>query len=469
MIIEQCDLIVIGAGPAGMAASLEADQHGVKVVMLDEQLSAGGQIYRNVLGASRKQEVILGSDYTDGRNIAEGLSQSCVEHRAGVTVWQVGEDGNVAYSKDGVAKKIRGRHIILATGAIERSVPVPGWTLPGVMTAGAAQILLKTSGLVASEAVLVGSGPLLYLVAAQLLAAGHPPIAMVETQSFSDFRAASTHLGGALQGWRLLVKGLGLITKLKLAGVRRYTGASDISICGEINAEAVKFTSGGRAYRIETGTVLLHLGVVPNTQITRSLRLDHRYDDVQRCFHPVIDAFGQSSSGMISIAGDGAGIAGAVSAFLSGKIAALNAMSAINRISHQDRNAACIPIIRKRVRENAIRPFLDRSYAPPNFILRPADATIVCRCEEVTAGEIRSHAALGCKGPNQAKAFSRSGMGPCQGRLCGLIVTEILAAENKQTQQETGMYRIRTPIKPITLKELASLQHEENEQSKNDQ
>jgi octopine oxidase subunit A len=460
MTTKQCDLIIIGAGPAGMAAAMEADQRGAQVTLLDEQPAVGGQIYRNVLGASPRQKTILGTDFCQGRHLAEMLVRSDVDHRAGVTVWHAGTDGTVCtvtYIKDGIAKQVQGRHILLATGAIERPVPLPGWTLPGVMTAGAAQIMMKTGGLVADGAVLVGSGPLLYLVAAQMLAAGCPPKALVETQSFSDMRAAMSHLAGALRGWRQLVKGLGLIARLKRAGVRRYTSARDIEIVGNTAAGAVCFTSAGRAHRIETDTVLLHLGVVPNIQISRALDLDHRYDDAQRCFHPATDIYGQTSAPLISIAGDGAGISGAKAAALSGRIAALNALSVMGRISSQDRDAASAPLLRKRAGEIAIRPFLDRAFAPPDTILRPDDATIVCRCEEVTAGEIRRCAALGCKGPNQTKAFTRAGMGPCQGRFCGLTVTEILAGETDQTPDETGAYRIRAPIKPVTLRELASL------------
>jgi hypothetical protein len=114
------------------------------------------------------------------------------------------------------------------------------------------------------------------------------------------------------------------------------------------------------------------------------------------------------------------------------------------------------PLKKKRAKELAVRPFLDRAYPPFEQCLKPANETIICRCEEGTAGDIRRFASLGCKGPNQAKAFGRAGMGPCQGRFCGLTVTEILAQETGQTQLETGALRIRAPLKPVTLGELAA-------------
>jgi hypothetical protein len=170
---------------------------------------------------------------------------------------------------------------------------------------------------------------------------------------------------------------------------------------------------------------------------------------------PVTDAFGQTSNPMLSVAGDGAGIGGAIVAALSGQLSALGAVQRLGLIPKETLETVAAPLLKVRTYERAIRPFLDRAYPPSPDILRPADKTIICRCEEVTAGDIRRYAALGCKGPNQAKAFGRSGMGPCQGRFCGLTVTEILASENGLSQQETGVFRIRAPLKPVTLGELA--------------
>ncbi len=231
------DIAVIGAGPAGMSAALEAEQHGASVVVLDEQSQPGGQIYRNVLSASQRKISILGSDYANGAQIAEPFSKASVTSLTGVTVWQVTQSGAINFSKDGKADQISARHIIVATGATERAVPIPGWTLPGVLTAGAAQILLKSGGLAASSAVLIGAGPLLYLVAAQLVDAGFPPKAVIETQQPADLRAAMKHLPGALKGWRYLLKGARIIVRLKRAGIHRYTGASKIEILGDDQAE----------------------------------------------------------------------------------------------------------------------------------------------------------------------------------------------------------------------------------------
>lgn len=451
------DIVVIGAGPAGMAAATEAARYGASVCVLDEQRQAGGQIYRNVENCEPMQKNVFGRDYLTGKVLVAGLKASNADHRAGVVVWSVGTDGLVTYSKDNRAQQVQGNHVIIATGALERPVPIPGWTLPGVMTAGAAQIMMKGDGLVAQDAVLVGSGPLLYLVATQLIAAGSPPKALIETQTKRNFIAALPHIFGALMDWQQLFKGLGFLITLKRAKIPRYAGAKHIAVEGDECAQAVTFFTGSKTHRIETQTVLLHQGVVPNTQISRSLNLDHHYDNAQRCFHPVTDAFGQSSNPRFSIAGDGAGIGGAKAASLSGRMVALNALLQIGKLDEATRNKASGILKRKRRAERAIRPFLDALYSPPSSLFLPEDDTIICRCEEIKAGDIRRYASLGCATPNQVKVHGRCGMGPCQSRNCGLTVTELLAAENGTTQEAVGAFRIRAPLKPIALPEMAAL------------
>lgn len=451
------DIAILGAGPAGMAAARLAAEKGASVALIDEQAAPGGQIYRSILGASEKRKKILGAAYSEGHELAAGIDHGNIKHIPSATIWKVGEDGTVTYSAGGKAVRVSADHTIVATGALERPMPVPGWTLPGVMMAGAAQILLKSSGMVPQNAVLAGAGPLLYLIAAQLIKAGAPPKALVETQTTGDFLAALKHLPGALSGWSYITKGRAMLAEIRAAGVPRHTGASDIRIEGDAKATGISFNTGGRRQRLDCDTVLLHCGVVPNTQVTRSLRLDHVWDGQQHCFKPAVDDWGQTALPAISVAGDGGGIGGAKAAALKGRLAALNALALIGRIEKSERDAAAPEIRAALAREMAVRPFLDRLYAPPAAVRMPADETVVCRCEEVTAGIIRSYVKLGCTGPNQTKAFGRTGMGPCQGRYCGLTVTEILAAENGLSQQEVGAYRIRSPLKPISLGELASL------------
>jgi NADPH-dependent 2,4-dienoyl-CoA reductase/sulfur reductase-like enzyme len=455
--MQRRDLVVIGAGPAGMAAAAQACGLGLTVTVLDEQPRAGGQIYRDVDRVAQQRARILGADYTYGTRLTAGLRETGIDHVANAVVWAIEEGFRVSYTQNGQGAQIVADRILLATGALERPMPLPGWTLPGVMTAGAGQILLKQSGLVAQRAVLVGSGPLLYLIAAQMVRAGTPPVAMVETQSRNDLMLAMRHIGGALRGWRYLLKGLRMLSEILRAGVPRYTAATNIAIEGDGRAQALSFTSRGQSHRIDCETVFLHHGVVPNTQAARSLGVTHTWDAAQNSFSPEVDEWGHTDVPGVFIAGDGAGIGGAKAAEIAGRIAVLKMAADAGRVSVAERDQQAKPLRRSFDQELVARPFLDAAYPPYAGSIAPDDATVICRCEEVTAGDIRRYAKLGCLGPNQTKAFGRAGMGLCQGRYCGLTVTALLAEANGQTPDQTGYYRIRPPLKPVTLGELAAM------------
>jgi len=151
---ESAGLVIIGAGPAGMAAAITSANHGNRVVLLDEQPSPGGQIYRNINRSTVRRDKILGADYLHGRTLTENLDKPQISYRPNAKVWRVDDDGQICYSVGARATRLTAKQIIIATGALERPVPLPGWTLPGVMSAGAAQILLKSSGLVPANTVL---------------------------------------------------------------------------------------------------------------------------------------------------------------------------------------------------------------------------------------------------------------------------------------------------------------------------
>jgi len=450
------DIAIIGAGPAGMAAAVAAAATGARVAVLDEQDACGGQIYRAIQRATPERLRILGPDYAAGRALADRFAASGAQHITGAAVWQVTREHAVHYLRNGSVASLQARQVILCTGAMERPFPIPGWTLPGVLTAGAAQILLKSANVVPAEpVVLAGCGPLLYLLGWQYVRAGVPIRAIVDTTDGTDYQRALAHLGGALAGWRYLKKGLALMRALKRGGVPFYKGATALSVEGTDAVRALRFTSRGQPQRIETRAVLLHQGVVPNTQFSWALRAAHRWDDTQLCWQPVVDEWGMLDVPGILVAGDGRGIGGAVAAALQGELAGLAAAHNVGKLDGAQRDRMAAPL-RTALRSHlSIRPFLDALYRPKPANRVPADDVVVCRCEEVTAGDIRSFVALGCSGPNQAKSFGRCGMGPCQGRQCGLTVTEIIADARGVPPQEVGYYRIRPPIKPVTLGELA--------------
>lgn len=453
------DAAIIGAGPAGLAAAkLLADQ-GARTLLLDEQPMPGGQIYRNLEDSSAPKLHTLGPDYASGIPLVVGMRRSDVEYRPDSAVWNISSAGEIWFNEAGVARHVIARKIILATGALERPMPLPGWAFPGVMTAGALQILLKTAALVNLGVILIGSGPLLYQLAWQYVRAGAPVLVVLDMSRRADRIASLAQLPGALRGagWQYLLKGLRMFERLARAGVPIYRDVSNVVIEGTDKVSAVSFTHGRKKLRLPAHTVGLHAGVIPATHIPNALGCEMAWDTVQHCFRPALDDWGNSSVENILIAGDGGGIGGARVAEHAGRLTALETLRHLGRIDVATRDQMAAPDQKGRRAHLTIRPFLDRRFPPPAEILRPADDTIVCRCEEVMAGQIRAVARAGCQGPNQAKAFLRAGMGACQGRICGPVVTDLMAEIHDRSPAEIGAYHIRPPFKPVTVGELASL------------
>lgn len=446
------DLVVIGGGPAGLAAASLAARAGVSTVLFDENPGVGGQIYRAITTTPVADRRVLGDDYWAGAELAAEAKASGALIVNGATVWNLDPQKIVGVSIAGKARMIEAKRVIIATGSQERPFPIPGWTLPGVMTAGGAQTALKAQGLVpAGRTVLAGNGPLLWLLAAQTLRAGGWIDAILDTTPRRNWLQALAHLPDfALSPY--FAKGLALLREVKAkVPVHRV---DKIEAVGKEKLSEVACTSGGRERRLPADLLLLHQGVVPNVNLANAAGVEHVWNDRQLCFVPVLDVdFGSSVPG-VAVAGDGAGIAGGTAAAERGRIAAIAAVRAL-------RPEATLPdtraIRQKLQREEMGRAFLDWLNRPAESFRQPEGETLACRCEEVTAKQVRDMARIGCEGPNQMKAFLRCGMGPCQGRLCGLTVTELIAAERKMTPADVGYYRLRPPVKPITLAELASL------------
>jgi NADPH-dependent 2,4-dienoyl-CoA reductase/sulfur reductase-like enzyme len=454
---ESYELAVIGAGPAGMAAGIGAAELGIDTVVLDEQATPGGQIYRSIGETPLRNPAILGEAYWRGAPLVEAFHASAVQYVPQATVWSVSREGEIGVSVGGSARMLSAKRVILATGALERPFPIQGWTLPGVMTAGAAQILLKSAAMVGSGRVLLaGTGPLLWLLAAQYLRAGGMLTAILETVPRGNVGRSLPFLPGFLRS-SYFREGFELVAEVRR---RAHLVRSVIALGasgGNRLTDVTYRTAGGLEVTLRADTLLLHQGVVPNVNLALAIGCKHVWNETQLCFVPVLDAWGQSSVGTVAIAGDGGGIAGAVAAEQRGRLAALDAAHRLGRIdaASRDRMAASH---RGALREaQRGRGFLDRLFRPAERFRLPRGQTLVCRCEEVTARQVRDAAALERIGPNQLKAFLRCGMGPCQGRLCGLTVTEMLADAHGVTPDEIGYYRLRPPVKPITIGELASL------------
>ncbi|MDB5365326.1 MAG: ooxA [Rhodospirillales bacterium] len=455
--MSRLDLLIVGAGPAGMAAALAARRHGLEVMVIDDQPTPGGQIWRSVEQAARRDD-ILGPSYVEGRAVAEAFRASGVIYQPGAQLWQLEPGFRAFVSRNRQAQVIEAKAVILATGAQERPVPFPGWTLPGVLTVGAAQILLKNAGQIPAGPVwIAGSGPLPLLYAVQLLRAGGQVAGYLDTTPAGQWRAALRHLPRALCASGDLAKGLSWAAMLRRkAPVIR--GVIEIEALGDGRIETLRYRTADRATAtVEANTLLVHEGVVPNIHAALSLDCTVAWDPAQDCYAPIVDRWGESSQVDLFVAGDGAGIAGAKAAQLRGELATLRVAVKLGSTSEDAAAVAARPIRRKLDRELAVRPFLDALFRPRPQVFAPADKTIVCRCEEITAGEIRALASVGRPGPNQIKAATRAGMGPCQGRQCGYTVTRIVGAAQNRPPAEVGFFHIRPPLKPVTLGELAAL------------
>jgi thioredoxin reductase/bacterioferritin-associated ferredoxin len=458
---DRYDVAVIGAGPAGLAAATVTAHAGLTTVVLDDNPGVGGQVWRAATTTPVQDRRVLGEDYWKGQEIVGSFEASGANHAAGAAVWSLSREREIGVSFGGGARMLEARRVIIATGALERPFPIPGWTLPGVMSIGGAQTLLKASGLFpGGRVVLAGAGPLLWLYAHQMLQAGGKIHAILDTSDGAAPRQAFKHALPFMTS-PYLVKGLKLMASVRRR-TRVLTGITSLAADGRDKVETVIFRRGSEgSQRMAADVLLLHQGVVPNVNLAMAAGVEHRWDDRQLCFVPLLDTYGGTSIEGVAIAGDGAGIAGAEAAVERGRLAGIAAVRALNGEIGKLPDEA---VSRKTLAKYAgARAFLDTLYRPAHVFRVPSGDTIVCRCEEVTAQQVVDNVRIGCTGPNQLKSFLRCGMGPCQGRMCGLTVTELIAETRGVAPAEVGYYRLRPPVKPIALAELASMPKTEND------
>lgn len=457
---DETDLLIVGAGPAGMAAAVTARRHGLSVRVVDDQPAPGGQIWRGIETVAVTPRLTrLGAAYGAGVERAAAFRACGALYEPECQLWQIEPGSRAFVTREGRARRFGAKAVLLATGAQERPVPFPGWTLPGVLTVGAAQILLKTADSVPSSPVwIAGCGPLPLLYMTQLLAAGGRIAGFLDTTPRGRLGAALRHLPQGLGRFGDLAKGLSWSLALRRAGVRVIRNVAELRAEGEGRLQRLRYrTQEGREAEVAAEVLLVHEGVVPNIHAPLALGCAVRWHEGQHCHVPVLDGWGETSQANVFVAGDGAGIGGAEAAEPRGRISALRVAARFGKLGEDGAEAAARTERARLSHGLALRPFLDALYAPRPQVFAPADETLVCRCEEVTAGELRARAVQGRPGPNQLKAFTRAGMGPCQGRQCGYTMAHIVAAAQNRPIEEVGFYRIRPPLKPVTLGELASL------------
>jgi NADPH-dependent 2,4-dienoyl-CoA reductase/sulfur reductase-like enzyme len=457
------DVIIIGAGPAGISAAITASELGLDVLVLDEQPTPGGQLYRNIERVAEETLKTLGPDYSHGLALVEKFRECGADYQGGSIVWNIEPDGSVCFSEGGRSSQIKGKHVVVAIGATERPVPFEGWNLPGVMGAGAIDANFKSSGTVPDgPVVLGGSGPLLLLVIGHLTSLGVEIRAVLDTTPGGNILSAIPLLPGALKRTDYLIKGVAMLLKLKRSGIKHYKNITRYQAHGKGQIESVSFTTKRKKHRIETGFFLVHEGVVPRCDFSQLLHLKHHWDPVQRFWYPRTNQFGATENTKIYVAGDGAFVHGGIPAAIKGRLAALDIAKQLKALPHCERIDTVPRLEKKLSAELAPRPFVDCLYTPRRDIYRVGDETLVCRCEEVTAGDIRQAVKEGCREPNEIKALTRCGMGHCQGRMCGAVLAEIVAGELNIEPEQLRPLNIRAPVRNLPLSELSEVDILEN-------
>ncbi|MDK1378160.1 MULTISPECIES: NAD(P)/FAD-dependent oxidoreductase [unclassified Sinorhizobium] len=452
------DVVVIGAGPAGLAAALQAGEFGLSVLVLDEQPAPGGQRFRAIEAFEQRclvNQAHLSNEDNHGATLTRAFRRSDITCLSQASVWDVSPGGRqISYLHQGRSYSIRPKAIIVATGAIERPTPIPGWTLPGVMTAGAAQILLRTSGRIPEgRIVLLGCGPLLLLAAQQLRDAGANVVALLQTTSLADFARASLHLPSAMWAPKLLLDGLKLFART--ASNRTVSSVRGVKILGENQVRSVEYVAGSQSETFDCDVVLLHFGLIPNIQIPRLAGAELKWDDELKFWQPVTDDWQESSIENLMIAGDSGGILGAEAAEISGKLAVLKIARRLDAISESTLEKIGRNLQRERHRYAMARAFMDAIYRPPLDRFLPIADTVVCRCEEVTAKMIEAGVANGADGTRRLKARVRAGMGPCRGQMCSMATAAILSKKLGIGAGDIELATVRPPIRPLTIGQLA--------------
>jgi NADPH-dependent 2,4-dienoyl-CoA reductase/sulfur reductase-like enzyme len=446
-------VVVVGAGPAGIRAVEQLVRSGVTPVWIDEAADGGGRVtQRPPAGFTRSHAQLYGADAGRAKRLHATLDalKARSDWRPDTLVWNIRPADRVLHTlTNGAAQgEVSYDALILCTGAMDRVLPLPGWTLPNVTTLGGAQVALKAQGVgIGAKPVLIGTGPLLWLTALQYAKAGAKPVLVLDT---TDFLTKARFGAGMLWNAPTLLRGMGMFASLKARGVRMAEDATPLAIEGVDGVTAVHWRDAAwKEHVTPCDSVALGWGLKPEAQLADLAGVPFDYDDTQQNWVPRRDAAGRSPVAGVYLAGDGAGIGGAEVAELAGARAGL----AVLADAHLPADAALTRHLDGRLRtERRFRTALEQAFPyPARLAARMEDNTPVCRCEVVTAGELRRAAADEAPELNRAKAFSRVGMGRCQGRLCGPPAAVVLSRALGVKVEDVGRLRGQPPVKPVPV------------------
>lgn len=467
------DIAVVGAGPAGLAAALAAAGTGAAVTLVESAPHPGGAYYARPWAALPRSP-----EQREGQRLVEQLAATSARLLTGTLVWGAfpapeGAGWLLALQGPAAPAHLHARAVILATGAYDRPLAFPGWTLPGVLTAGAVQLLLKQQGVLPGKRYLLsGCGPLQLTVAAALLQAGAELVAVLEaTRPHPRLLARLPALYG--QGARLR-EGWGYLTALRRARVPYRLGWTVVAAqgAGEVAAAVIaRLDAAGRPLpatrqTVAVDTLVLGYGLLPNDGLARLLGCRTEFDPLTGRYRLWRDGTGQTSLPGVYAIGDGVSIGGAALARLEGRLVGLAAAAAVGRVPPE-----VVPVEQRRLRPQLARErrfarLLAESFAPPPGLETLAtDATPLCRCETVTLGEVRAAVAHGVRTLTELKGWTRAGMGNCQGRICGELLARALvvaAHDPTVTPATVGPLHVRPPLHPLTVAQLAQQAQDTN-------
>ncbi|MFC4278115.1 FAD/NAD(P)-dependent oxidoreductase [Achromobacter aloeverae] len=446
-------VVVVGAGPAGVRCAEVLVRAGLRPVLVDEGSRDGGQIYRRQPeGFKRGYDTLYGSEAARARALHETFDRlrPHIDYHDQTLAWNAADQA-LHLVRDGRAWSVPYDAIVVCAGATDRLMPVAGWQRAGCYSLGGAQIALKSQACaIGSRVVFMGTGPLLYLVAAQYSKAGARVAAVLDTAPRGARFAALPQL---LARPGVLRKGMALVASLRRAGVALRSGITPMAVDGDDAAgvRAVRYRDdAGREQAVDCDAVAMGYHLRAETQLADLLRCEFRHDAVARQWLPAIDAWGRASVQGVYLAGDGARLQGADGAEASGALAGLAVLQDAG-LPVPAGAASASALLRELARMERFRRGIARAFPWPAAQAAALDDTVMaCRCEGITVGELRRVVREeGACEVNRSKAFSRVGMGRCQGRYCGLAGAEIVAASSGVDVALVGRLRTQAPVKPL--------------------
>jgi thioredoxin reductase len=459
MRVERPELLVIGAGPGGLSAAIAARQAGANVVLLDERAQPGGQYYKQVAVEGVRPP---DPQHVAGRALIAEAQRLGADIRPNMLVWGAFEPREFVASGAGGTQRFEPAAAIVATGAYERPWPVAGWTLPGVMTTGAAQTLWRTARRLPGRRVLIaGNGPLNLQLAAELLDGGAEVVAVAEASPQPSLARWRSLLAMATASPNLVAAGLRYHRARRKGGAAMLHGVvvSRIEAADDALCITLSHAHGEGVDRHVMADVLcLGYGFEPSNELLRALGCGHDFDPVRSQIVTRRDAEGRTDIAGVFALGDCTGLGGARAALAEGMLAGWAAARDLGHTSAPDQTARRGTETALR-RHRAFQHALWRLYAAPPFdsALATPD-TMICRCEEVTFGSIEEALAEGITGIGAVKRRTRVGMGRCQGRYCAPVLDSLLAQRFGRSRDEFSGFAPRVPVKPITIEDLARLE-----------